>query len=329
LLDQKEPLVKKIRSAAREYQFETFLVGASLPTQIYDREDAMRARLKIRGRESAKSQLTRELGIAFAKATRKKVDYLLPDLVINLAIDKENNVNVSMKSRPIMFQGRYTKSSRSLAQKQDRCPSCEGKGCASCDHSGLSGFDSVEGLIARELMKMTGGQTPKFSWIGSEDKSSLVVGRGRPFYAKVLDPRKRRVGKKRIQNESVRAILSPVENASAAPVPFRVKTRVLVRCGRALTREDLVKLRALTGVQVKFDNGSKIASKKIYSAVAKRSDDNTASLTIVADGGLMIKQFVGGQEYMSPNLSELLGSKCECLAFDILDVVVQDKPAML
>ena len=45
--------------------------------------------------------------------------------------------------------------------------------------------------------------------------------------------------------------------------------------------------------------------------------------TAVADGGLMIKQLVGGEEYMKPNISEILGMKCECLMFDILDVQIQ------
>jgi tRNA U54 and U55 pseudouridine synthase Pus10 len=67
-----------------------------------------------------------------------------------------------------------------------------------------------------------------------------------------------------------------------------------------------------------------MGSKIIYSAVPRKIDDNQLQVTIVADGGLMIKQFVGGEEYMKPNLSELLGSKCECVRFDILDVRVGD-----
>src|SRR3712207_8428984 len=44
-----------------------------------------------------------------------------------------------------------------------------------CNYSGLSGYDSVEGIIANELVQITRGQTPKFTWIGSEDRSSLVL----------------------------------------------------------------------------------------------------------------------------------------------------------
>jgi tRNA U54 and U55 pseudouridine synthase Pus10 len=37
----------------------------------------------------------------------------------------------------------------------------------------------------------------------------------------------------------------------------------------------------------------------------------------------MIKQLVGGEEYMKPNISEILGAKCQCIIFDILDVQLQ------
>lgn len=324
-MGKEHAIIEKIVSAARGYQYDTFLIGAILPTQIYEREDAMRARLKIRGRESAKSQLTRRLGMAYARATRKKVDYFLPDLVINIVIDRENNIDVTAKSRPLTLRGRYVKKAPGLTQKQARCGSCDGKGCGDCTYSGLSGFaDSVEGIIAKEVMEATSGQTPRFSWVGSEDKSSIVLGRGRPFYVKVFDPRKRKFAKIRIRSGPVAATLYPAENATGAPVRFTVKTRIVVRSDRELSRDDRKKLRSLAGEQVRFDNRSKIATKKIYSASLKKIDDRTFSLVIVADGGLMIKQFVGGEEFMRPNISELVGSKCDCVTFDILGVDVHD-----
>ena len=74
---------------------------------------------------------------------------------------------------------------------------------------------------------------------------------------------------------------------------------------------------------VNFENKSKTAVRKIHFASARRIGGNQFALTMVADGGLMIKQFVGGEEYMKPNISETLGSKCECITFDILDVSLQ------
>ena len=127
-----------------------------------------------------------------------------------------------------------------------------------------------------------------------------------------------------MNKNSVVATLFPARGSVSIPSPFTVKTRILIRSEKGIMKEDLRKLGSLAGSDVKFDNRAKIATKKIYSAVSRRIDDDTFTLTIVADGGLMIKQFVGGQEYMKPNISELVGSKCDCVTFDILDVQIQN-----
>ena len=322
-MDSFDSIEDRIMDAVRGYEFKTFLIGATLPTQIYEREDAIRARLKIRGRESVKTQLTRELGMLLARLAGKKVEYMKPDIMISLTIDKENNINIAVKSRPLAISGRYVKKSRGLPQKQDKCPSCEGKGCDSCNHSGLSGYGSVEGVIAKGLMEMTGGQAPKFSWIGSEDQSSLVLGDGRPFYARISNPKKRKLKKRRIKDGGIQATLWVIEDKPELQPRFRVKTKIHATCEKALTGQDMKKLNSLAGSEVSFENRSKMATKRIYSVRARRIDGSQLALNMIADGGLMIKQFVGGEEYMKPNISEILGAKCECVAFDILGVELQ------
>jgi tRNA U54 and U55 pseudouridine synthase Pus10 len=104
---------------------------------------------------------------------------------------------------------------------------------------------------------------------------------------------------------------------------FTVKTKIHIRCENALTKRILEKLNSLSGSKVSFENKSKLGIKSIHSVRVKQLDNNHFTLTITADGGLMIKQLVGGEEYMKPNISEILGMKCECLMFDILDVQIQ------
>jgi tRNA pseudouridine synthase 10 len=321
-MDDLDLIADEIADAVQGYEFNTFLIGATLPIQIYEREDALRARLKIRGKESAKNQLTRELGLRLSRLAKKKVEYMKPDITISLTIDRENSVDVAVKSRPLAIAGRYVKKSRGVPQKQDRCPYCEGKGCNSCNYSGLSGYESIEGMIAKGLMEMTGGQTPRFTWIGSEDQNSLVLG-GRPFYARVFNPKKRKLKKKNISGSGIRATLSVIKEEPELQPRFKVKTRILARCDKPLTKDDIKKLDALTGAWVSYENRSKTAFKRIYYSRARRIDGSQFALTIVADGGLMIKQFVGGEEYMKPNISEILGGKCECVTFDILNVSLQ------
>ena len=313
LMDNLGAIANNILAAIKDFEFDTFLIGATLSTQLYEREDTMRARLKIRGRESIKHYLTRELGMRLTRLTRKQVEYGKPDI----------NVNVAVISRPLAFAGVYIKKSRGLPQKQDRCASCGGKGCNSCNYSGLSGYDSVEGIIANELVQITRGQTPKFTWLGSEDQSSLVLGSGRPFYVRVFNPKKRKLKNKTIKDSGIKAMLNVINYIPVIQPHFTVQTKIHIRCKNALTKRILKKLNSLSGSKVSFENKSKIGVKNIHSVRVRQLDSNQFTLTIVADGGLMIKQLVGGEEFMKPNISEILGMKCECLMFDILDVQIQ------
>jgi tRNA pseudouridine synthase 10 len=322
-MEDLDSITEKVMATLKGYEFDTFLIGATLPTPIYEREDAMRARLKILGMESVKNQLTRELGIRLARLSKRKVDYLKPDITISLTIDRENSVDVAVKSRPLAIAGLYIKKSRGLPQKQNKCTHCEGKGCESCNYSGLFDYESVEGIIAKKLMAITKGQTPRFSWVGSEDQNSLVLGNGRPYYARVFNPQRRKLKKTKVKDRGVEATMSLRDDTPDPQARFVVKTRIHVRCAGAITKQDLTKLHSIGNTDVSFENKSKMVTRKIYSVRIRQIDSNQFTLTITADGGLMIKQFVGGEEYMNPNISEILGAKCECITFDILDVAVQ------
>lgn len=324
LFDNLDQVAKKAFSAAEQYEFDTFLVGATLATQFFEREDALRARLKIRGKESVKGQLTRELGQRLAKMIGKRVDFSRPDVTLNVTIDKDGNVDVAARARPVAFAGRYTKKVRGLPQKQERCPMCQGKGCNLCDNTGFYGDKSIEGILAKHLAKMTGGHAPRFSWVGSEDQNSLVLGSGRPFYVKISDPRVREPKKKRLSEAGITAKIADVlDDLPDTQARFAVKTRIACKCDRPVTKYDIAKLKSLAGMETKFESRSKVALKKIHSAQAKKTSDSAFVLAIKADGGLPIKQFVGGDEYMEPNVSGLLGAKCECVTFDILAVDFQ------
>ena len=117
--------------------------------------------------------------------------------------------------------------------------------------------------------------------------------------------------------------MKPINNIPIARPRFTVKSKNHIKCENALTKKILKKLDSLSGCAVSFENKSKKGIKSVYSLSVRQVDNHCFNLTIVADGGLMIKQFVGGEEYMKPNISEILGSKCECVMFDIMDVQLQ------
>jgi tRNA pseudouridine synthase 10 len=323
LFGRLDEIAKKALASAKQYQFSTFLVGATLPTGLYEREDALRARLKIRGRESIKNQLTRELGTRLSRMTKKKVDYARPDITINVTIDRDGGVEAVARARPLALLCRYVKKERGLPQKSEKCPMCLGKGCNLCDGTGLASLESVEGIMAKHLIAITKGQLSRFSWIGSEDQSSLVLGKGRPFFAKVSDPKIRKPKETTFREKGIEGkIVRVMDDESDTQARFIVKTRIEGRCERPLDASDAKKLKALAGAQVKFESKNRTSAKQIHSVQAK-VHDNSFTLTLAADGGLPIKQFVGGEQYCEPNVSALLGAKCECATFDVLSVEFQ------
>ena len=52
---------RRIVNLMGRYEFETFSVGMVVPAEVQEREDQLRSELKIRGMETIKSQIAREI----------------------------------------------------------------------------------------------------------------------------------------------------------------------------------------------------------------------------------------------------------------------------
>lgn len=311
-------LLTLVFDALKEYQFNTFLIGAVLPPQMLEREDEVRARFKIKGIESMKSELTKELGKLLGSATGTNVDYRKPDIIINVDAVKKQ---ITVRSRAIYLFGKYVKNVRGLSQKQERCKACNGKGCLQCNNTGLSGFESVEGIIVKKLIELFNCDSAKFAWIGGEDKDSLVLNEGRPFFVKINNPRSRFADPKVISFEdSVQArFIEEVDRLPDKPLKFRVRVKLTIECERSIDDAMLEKLKQLNNSSVKFvGKKNREVSKNIHEFDV-RALNNILEVSMLADGGLTIKQFVGG-DGIEPSVSQLIGCKATCKSFDILGV---------
>jgi len=352
LMSQLDSTIKKIRDdvEASGYEYESFLLGASLPYAFFEREDSIRARFKVRGKENIKKQFLDELRKKYQKITGKRAEHVSPDITINVVmgnpvIDKAADDNISkhknnndiinirlpttvfVKSSPIFLSGRYVKTIRGISQKKDKCQKCSGSGCAICNYMGASASNSVESIIGFRMLEITKGDTPKFSWLGGEDKDSLVLGNGRPFVLQISNPKVRRLQTHlTIDENGVCAVLKQQSPRLSFKLPshFTTKTKITIQAEQDLPKQSLATLlNVLENSEVSYQVKSKIARKKIYSLKAQQIDEKRFILTMIADGGLFIKQFVGGQDYIEPSISKIVGIKCECVAFDILDVNVR------
>src|SRR5438445_13290516 len=190
LMSKLDLQLDKMLDMSKEYEFSSFLIGAILQPSIQDRDDQIRSKFKLKGIHSIKNDITREIGKRFGRKTKTIVNYQNPDIVFTLDFKNEE---CEIKPKPVFLTGRYTKTVRGIPQKQRPCENCAGKECHACEFHGISEFGSVEGKIAKCLYEKFGAQQAKITWIGSEDETSLVLGKGRPFFAKLVNPHKREI----------------------------------------------------------------------------------------------------------------------------------------
>ncbi|WP_428324537.1 tRNA pseudouridine(54/55) synthase Pus10 [Nitrosopumilus sp.] len=306
---------------ASPYSYSSFGLGATIKPSIIDRDDTIRSRYKLKGIDGIKTDITKELGKSFSKKTKKKFDTLDPEVVFTVNLKDEF---CEIRSKSLTLSGRYVKPIRGFLQKQKSCLNCSGKGCRICDFHGIQEYDSVEGEISQFLFKKLGGTTAKFTWIGGEDKSSLILGTGRPFFVKIQNPHKRNLRVKSVNLEHVQVNnFQIVTDSPKKPLKFNSLVEAKISTSSNIDSKLLRKLKNLTKKPIAiYEKSGKRSEKRVLSIKYKKSDDTSFTLFFKFEGGLPVKRFVTGND-VSPGISQILDVSCKCLEFDFHDVEVK------
>ena len=313
--------LSKMLEMSHGYEFSSFLVGAILQPSILDRDDLIRSKFKLQGINSIKGDVNREIGKRFGRKTKTIVDYINPDIVFTLDFKKEE---CEIKPKPVFLSGRYAKNIRGMPQKQRPCKECRGKGCYVCEFHGISEFDSVEGKIAKFLYEKFGAQQTKITWIGSEDETSLVLGKGRPFFVKIINPHKRtlKLAKKIPLHGIVIHGLKIIKKIPLNTPRFRSKVEMVIHTENEIKSSQLKKLYKLEKQPIAiYENSGKKSQRHISDVQYKKKSTNSFSLFINADGGVPIKRFADGSE-VTPSLSSILKNPCKCTIFDFHEILL-------
>ncbi|HEY5735274.1 MAG TPA: tRNA pseudouridine(54/55) synthase Pus10 [Nitrosopumilus sp.] len=320
LFDNLDHFLKLMLDASSNYSFTTFSVGTMIKPSIMDRDDFLRSEYHLRGIDSVKADITKELGRFYSRKTKKRIDHLDPEITFTLNLKDEL---CQLRSKSITISGRYVKSRRGLPQKQKSCTNCLGKGCRVCGFHGITDFESVEGIISKFIFKKFGGTTAKFTWIGGEDKSSLVLGSGRPFFVKIQNPYKR---KSKLSGATLDSIklhsLKLISESPKKSLKFNSTLHLKISTRSEIDLKNLKKLKDLvTNPVVVYEKSGKRSEKKIFDVKYKKDSKNSFRLTVKAEGGLPTKRFVVGDD-VTPNISKILETPCVCEEFDFLEIEV-------
>ena len=303
------------------YSFSTFSVGAMIKPSVIDRDDYIRSNYKLKGIDSIKTDLSRELRKSFSRKTKKIIDLLDPDVTFTINLKDES---CQLRSKSISLSGRYVKTLRGIPQKQKSCTNCSGKGCRICNFHGISEFDSIEGIISKFFFEKFGGTTAKFTWIGGEDKSSLVLGTGRPFFVKIKNPLKRNLKLTSVMFDFLKIDnLKIIPESPKRPLKFNSSIEVKISTDDKIDSKNLKKLKDLQkSPVVVYEKSGKRSEKKVFAVKYRKNSSNVFTLFIKAEGGLPVKRFVNSDDVL-PGISQILNTSCMCQEFDFLDIEVQ------
>lgn len=319
-LDRVPALASMAARVVRRYQFKTFSVGVSLPDGVQEKEDEIRAALKLKGKETIKTQAARMLAERLSSRLHKRVDRTNPDLSALVAMAEGR---VSVWTKPLFFYGRYSKPA-GVSQRRELCPDCLGRGCEKCEASGFVGRPSVESQLRRKLKEYSGTDRITFTWVGSEDPDSRVLPPGRPFVAELKCPLKRAIPGgfgTRFRGGTITVRRGRLLPSRPMRTPtFRFRTRILCETKSPIEDERIKEVkRQLRDKLVRFDRPhGRPTFKTVYSAAAHKKR-NGLLVEAVLDGGLPVKRFVSG-DLVSPSVSEVLKAEVRCRGFDIREV---------
>jgi tRNA pseudouridine synthase 10 len=321
--------LSKIREALDGYEFDSFMVGATVPAEVVEKEDAIRARYKLRGGVTLKSALTRELNAALHRDLGKRVDHNDPEMVVLVSPYADG---IGINPRPICLSGRYVKRRRGLAQKRTRCRSCFGAGCEKCSGTGFSPEGSIEEELSKRLLEHFGGAGVRFTWVGSEDAASLVKGGGRPFYAEVLSPKIRKLPRlppswRKGDVALVGAALERGKVVGARRFDVRVQVNTSFEVSPTQERRRAIE-EAFRNCVVEMDspNKPKVLRKAVRNLKVVRVAATRATIIFDCDGGLNVRRFVTGEGSTVPSISSVAGCRVsvdEARPFDVLDVTLR------
>ena len=321
LFENLDFMLSNIYEKSDDVDFKTFNLGIILKNSFLERDDLIKSKFKLKGIENIKFGVSAEIIKKISRRTKSKRIVDNPDLFIQANFKDES---CTIRTKPLFVYGRYNKKIRKLPQKQVLCKSCNGIGCHNCNFDGLETLESVESNISNFLIKKFDGNQVKINWIGGEDQSSLVLGDGRPFFAKILNPKRRnRILRKSLKLEDIS--LSELKKIPIPPkgsIAFKSKVSIIIDTKKPISLTQLKKLDILKNSEI-HDAGKnkKNTQKRIYKISYKKLGKTSFLLDLLLDGGIPIKSFIQNSE-ITPNVSELLDNQCRCKSLDFKNIIL-------
>ncbi|MEM3730294.1 MAG: tRNA pseudouridine(54/55) synthase Pus10 [Candidatus Bathyarchaeia archaeon] len=338
-----EKLAGKALEKLAEYEYSSFLVGIELPVAVEEREDEFKAEFGVIYGENMRNEFGRIIGKIISERSGKKVDYRNPDVVVLVNPFTEE---VRLQINPLYIAGRYKKLARGISQSKWLCSKCKGKGCEKCHWTGKMYQESVEELIEKPILDVSGGVKASFHASGREDVDARMLGKGRPFVIEIAQPKKRFLDLQKLEGvvnayADGKVVVSNLKFADKSVVRKLKKGeiaqkeyRVVIEFENEIENGELhlleeklenIVVKQRTPLRVLHRRADLTREKYIYKVRVKRLSPKRVEMRIRCQGGLYVKELVTGDEgRTTPSVSEILGKKAKPIKLDVLNVIMKD-----
>ena len=319
----------KISSLLEGHELSSFMLGCSFPKKLSDNE---------------KKTLRRDFQFSLAQNVKDSlamvIDYNNPDANITVDFNKKE---ISIYLKPLYILGSYRKFSRQISQTVFFCPKCKGRGCRLCAGKGVLPYESVQELVAKEALALSGASDNFFHGAGREDLDVRMLGSGRPFVLELSEPKKRALdltllekavneknkdkievfglefcAKEKIaevkenKHSKVYSLIAESEN--------EIKEENLQNIREKLDRE--ISIFQRTPERVSGRRADLVRRRKAKIIFAERLSSNSLRINLLADHGLYIKEFVSSDsERSKPSLSSIAGIPLFCKELDVIQII--------
>ncbi len=276
---------------------------------------------KLEGTTGIKTQINLLIREKLRKNKKCYIDHLNPELKFDVVIDHDLSFSVNCKAKEFYLLGRYVKLGRGIAQKDKSWMKTDSQTFRKL----IDKEDkSIENSIRKSVLSEYHSEDMKITWTGSEDRYSLVLGSGRPFIVKVINPKIKGADEKKILEDNVELQFRKIKHDQIDYYgKYRVLVTILVKLDEKVRNINHLQslMQTLIG-EVTFMVKNRKTKRNIYFAKLVNVESDKLEISLDMDNGIPIKQFVGGNEPIKPCLSDILETKCECIYFDINDVIL-------
>ncbi|MGC8661176.1 MAG: hypothetical protein ACP5TZ_01560 [Nitrososphaeria archaeon] len=326
----RDELIDDALAACSPYSFKTYLVSVRMDESSLKEEEEIAIKYKITNYTTLKKALRDHFKERLSKRINGKFEEVRPE--INVVFDFSGPFKVKIYERSYQIRLNYIKRLPDSKVNAKACPSCDGRGCLECKHTGKANDGSFESFLIYELPKLLNSTTPRLTWALKDMEGSTVSGNGYPVYLdfrSVYDRLRAPLMIPENPNPGIMVVLSQYLDSTADMVrDFKITAKMELTLNVALT-ENEIRMRIGSGALTVAGVEGKVWKKSVRILKAEVTG-NRAKLTIEIDSGVNIYSWIGAKKAPdSKMVSPALFYENEAVLNRIDVLNVEDKPVRI